>query len=235
MGQHVELSNDFKEWDWNYILNYVKTQKWGLPERNLLLVGTKEATTPCHYDEQQNMYCQIGGTKEVILYSPASWDQMYTFPLGHPCDRQCMVNIKNPNLERCPRFAKAKGLRAVLQPGDMLYIPAMWFHYFRNLDHLATSLSFWCRQPSPDKVVFPLPDHTLVSVRRNMEMLIMKKLPSPVLMRALCSNEENKNAITREMSQLALNVMKPDQVKIFVSLILSGRYDVPDKWIEEAV
>ena len=62
LGQHAELSEDFKEWDWNWILNYVRKQKWGLPERNLLLVGTKEATTPCHYDEQQNMYCQIGGT-----------------------------------------------------------------------------------------------------------------------------------------------------------------------------
>jgi len=198
-------------------------------------VGMKEATTPTHYDEQQNMYCQISGTKEVILYSPKCWDQMYTFPVGHPCDRQCMVQIKKPNLERCPRFANAKGIRAVLQPGDMLFIPAMWFHYFRNLDNLSTSVSFWCRQPSPEKVVFPLPDATLVSVRRNMEMLIMSKLPSPVLMRALCCDEKTRGTIIQEMSKLALNVMKPEDVKNFVNLLLSGRYDIPDRWVEESV
>jgi len=48
-----------------------------------------------------------------------------------------------PDLEAFPRFKEAHGYVATLVPGDLLYIPLGWFHWFRNRDHLAISMSFF--------------------------------------------------------------------------------------------
>lgn len=36
------------------------------------------------------------------------------------------VDIKRPDLERFPNFAKAKEFKCSIQEGDVLYLPAFW-------------------------------------------------------------------------------------------------------------
>lgn len=47
--------------------------------------------TPCHYDEQENFYAQIGGYKRVILFPPEQFECLYPHPVHHPHDRQTQV------------------------------------------------------------------------------------------------------------------------------------------------
>ena len=48
--------------------------------------------TPCHYDEQENFYTQIGGYKRVILFPPEQFECLYPHPVHHPHDRQTQVS-----------------------------------------------------------------------------------------------------------------------------------------------
>ena len=49
--------------------------------------------TPCHYDEQENFFCQVVGCKRVILFPPEQFECMYTYPSFHPHDRQSQVRL----------------------------------------------------------------------------------------------------------------------------------------------
>ncbi|TWW80320.1 tRNA wybutosine-synthesizing protein 5 [Takifugu flavidus] len=64
-----------------------------------------------HYDVMDNLLAQVTGTKRVVLYSP-----------------QDALHLYLPDLEQFPEFVKAKRYECVLEPGDLLFIPALWFH-----------------------------------------------------------------------------------------------------------
>ena len=77
--------------------------------------------------------------------------------------------------------ALLKGMEIVLEPGDVLYIPNMWYHHFENLSTPCTSVNFWfkCGKDDPNKVELPLRDPSrLMSMRRNIEKLSIQKLGS---------------------------------------------------------
>ena len=46
-----------------------------------------------------------------------------------------MVDFDNPDYDRFPRFAEAErnALGVVLEPGDVIYIPNMWWHQVESL------------------------------------------------------------------------------------------------------
>ena len=39
-----------------------------------------------------------------------------------------MVDIENPDTQQFPLFSSAERYEADLGPGDVLFIPALWFH-----------------------------------------------------------------------------------------------------------
>jgi len=51
--------------------------------------------TPCHYDEQQNMFASIRGYKRFILFPPSKFECLYPHPVHHPYDRQSQVMLNN--------------------------------------------------------------------------------------------------------------------------------------------
>lgn len=47
----------------------------------------------------------------------------------HPSYHQSQINFTDPRRELAyPRFNPAKGIEAVLGPGDVLYVPPYWMH-----------------------------------------------------------------------------------------------------------
>ena len=38
------------------------------------------------------------------------------------------VDLEQPDLQKFPRFGRAKRYELMLEPGDMLFIPAFWWH-----------------------------------------------------------------------------------------------------------
>ncbi|XP_056885730.1 tRNA wybutosine-synthesizing protein 5 [Takifugu flavidus] len=76
-----------------------------------------------HYDVMDNLLAQVTGTKRVVLYSPQ--DALHLYLSG---DKSEVLDIDSPDLEQFPEFVKAKRYECVLEPGDLLFIPALWFH-----------------------------------------------------------------------------------------------------------
>ena len=52
------------------------------------------------------------------------------------------VDVSAPDLEAFPDFAAADFSDALLRPGEMLFIPAKYWHYVESLTP-AVSVNFW--------------------------------------------------------------------------------------------
>ncbi|XP_060909926.1 tRNA wybutosine-synthesizing protein 5 isoform X1 [Labrus mixtus] len=96
-----------------------------------------------HYDVMDNLLAQVTGTKRVILYSPQ--DALHLYLSG---DKSEVLDIDSPDLTRFPEFVKAKRYECVLEPGDVLFIPALWFHNTLAL-HFGVGVNmFWRHLPA---------------------------------------------------------------------------------------
>jgi len=87
---------------------------------------------------------------KFTLFPPEKAAQLYLFPFLHPHNRKSQVyfgNISttndtiantNPiisiNSTQFPHFSWNGAVEAVLEPGDMLYIPPYWFHHVETLE-----------------------------------------------------------------------------------------------------
>lgn len=76
-----------------------------------------------HYDVMDNLLIQVTGRKRVVLYSPR--DAPYLYLSG---DKSEVLNVDDPDLDKYPLFPKARRYECYLESGDVLFIPAMWFH-----------------------------------------------------------------------------------------------------------
>jgi hypothetical protein len=57
------------------------------------------------------------------------------------------VDAEDPDLSRFPRFRDAPLWRADLEPGDLLYIPSMWWHQARSQTTSIAVNLWWVRGP----------------------------------------------------------------------------------------
>jgi lysine-specific demethylase 8 len=92
-----------------------------------------------HYDNVDNLFAQVYGTKLAILAAPEEVYNLHLFPDSHS---KSQVAPENPDLKAHPRFARAKLMQATLGPGDVLYLPRAWWHYFASSES-SISLSCW--------------------------------------------------------------------------------------------
>ena len=96
---------------------------------SILWIGTAGVIAQTHHDRSYNFFCQLVGKKTFHLFSPAAWSQMKLFPATHPSRRQSQLRfgseeaVEHENLMRM-----RKGAKAELEPGDILYVPPLWFH-----------------------------------------------------------------------------------------------------------
>ncbi|GJQ79024.1 hypothetical protein Trydic_g185 [Trypoxylus dichotomus] len=103
--------------------------------------GPKGTVSSLHFDPKDNLLAQVYGTKLVTLFSPE--DSKFLYP--HTDQMLCNTSQVNPNkadLDRFPEFRKAKMMKCLLEPGDVLYMPPKWWHYVVALEK-SFSVNFW--------------------------------------------------------------------------------------------
>ena len=54
------------------------------------------------------------------------------------------VDFYNPNLEKFPDFQNVRGkMHVKLNPGDLLYLPAFWWHHVKSSKNRNIAINFW--------------------------------------------------------------------------------------------
>ncbi|XP_048664208.1 tRNA wybutosine-synthesizing protein 5 isoform X2 [Marmota marmota marmota] len=96
-----------------------------------------------HYDVMDNFLVQVTGKKRVTLFSPR--DAQYLYLSGTKSE---VLNIDNPDLVKYPLFSKARRYECTLKAGDILFIPALWFHNVISEEFGVGVNVFWKHLPS---------------------------------------------------------------------------------------
>ena len=119
-------------------------------ERNPPLVGIwigNRTIASAHYDMSNNIACCMVGRRRFTLFPPDQVHNLYPGPLDPTPGGQVvsMVDFDAPDLERHPRFREAidAGQVADLEPGDVLFYPAMWWHHVEALDAFNVMINYW--------------------------------------------------------------------------------------------
>ena len=106
-------------------------------------MGQPHVIAHCHFDGYHNFYAQLYGRKKFTMFDPGSFTGLYPFPYLHPSHAQAQVNLSNTeDVKLFPLVQKLESYVVILEPGDLLYMPPLWFHHVEALD-VSISVNVW--------------------------------------------------------------------------------------------
>lgn len=141
----------------------------GIDASASIWIGNR-VTASCHFDTPDNLACCAVGRRMFTLFPPEQIDNLYPGPLEPTPGGQVVsvVDFDRPDFARHPRFgdALASAQTAVLEPGDAIFIPSMWWHHVRSLEPFNVLVNYWWRS-SPAFLSSPLSalHHAMWAVR----------------------------------------------------------------------
>jgi hypothetical protein len=118
-----------------------------------LWMASGASRTPLHYDDLHNAFAQVEGRKRFLLFNPAQFDVLYPGPINTRIEGQSRVDLSRPDFRRFPKLAEVEYWEAVVEPGDLLFMPAYWWHQVTALE-MSVSVNYWWR---PDVRDVPCP------------------------------------------------------------------------------
>jgi hypothetical protein len=136
-------------------------------------VGNRTIAT-AHFDQSNNIACCMVGRRRFTLFPPDQIDNLYPGPLEPTPGGQVvsMVDFRAPDFDRFPRFRDALDAAEVaeLEPGDVLFYPAMWWHHVEALDPFNAMTNIWWNA-SPAFIDTPMTTlrHAILSLRDRPE------------------------------------------------------------------
>jgi hypothetical protein len=145
-----------------------------LPIRHLgplasIWIGNQSRVS-AHYDFPSNIACVVAGNRRVILFPPEQLKNLYVGPLdmtpaGQPIS---LVDFHAPDYGRFPKFREAvkTAQMSVLEPGDAIIVPSMWWHHMEALSAFNVLVNYWWRG-SPSYMGPPLSvlQHAILGIR----------------------------------------------------------------------
>lgn len=132
-----------------------------LPEGVFTYFGCGRNSTSVHYDCHENLMVCVCGTKRLWLYPPG--DARFVYPISK--DRGSSTDFSRSSIlpfrafedlgpedkERYPLLQHATVLEVTVQAGDMLYLPACWWHCVEGSDDRNVILNWWFGQHTEKK------------------------------------------------------------------------------------
>jgi len=129
-----------------------------------------QSRVAAHYDFPANIACVVAGHRRAILFPPEQLENLYVGPLDFTPAGQAisLVDFHAPDYTRFPKFREAvKAARfAMLEPGDAIIVPSMWWHHMEALDAFNVLVNYWWRS-SPSYLGPPLSvlQHAMLGLR----------------------------------------------------------------------
>ena len=138
-----------------------------------LWIGNRSRTA-AHYDRPHNLACVVSGERRFLLFPTDQIRNLYIGPVDFTIAGQAisLVDCENPDLERFPKYREALEAAevAVLCPGDVLYIPSLWWHYVSSPNPVSGLVNFWWTGEPATRLA---PTDTLMHA-----MLTLRNLPA---------------------------------------------------------
>ena len=121
LKEFPELRKDFKvseiwkglRWDWGYTF-----------------LGPGKTVTGFHFDYPTNLFCQVSGVKEFLLFPPDQNAHMAPSSKYDWGGKMSHIDITrlDEQPDRAATFARASGLYARVETGDALFVPRRTWH-----------------------------------------------------------------------------------------------------------
>lgn len=106
-----------------------------------------------HYDNNgcHNLNAQVTGQKRCVLYPPDELPRLHPFLLGgsNPAHNCSAIDVERPRADLATELAGARSWQAELFAGDLLFIPAWWWHTFSHLGPFNSNVNFWWKPARP--------------------------------------------------------------------------------------
>lgn len=152
--------------DWERLQALVSAQRFGAIGPVSLEAGSRNGVLPLQYSTRDALHIQLTGRRRVTLISPSqAFGCIYPYPVAHPYDTYAMASIEKIDLDQWPGIRNASLHRAIVGPGELLYIPAFWFVHIHDLENENTSLNV----PLGSRQRAPAADSILLRVSRALE------------------------------------------------------------------
>jgi hypothetical protein len=116
----------------DYYQHYAKPRIW---------LGPAGTITPLHCDYDDNLFAQVFGEKRFLLYPPHHDEFLYTRK-ANPALYASRFDPEAPDYKNLPLAQQAWQVECIVKPGEMLFLPAGWFHHVRSLD-FSLSVNRW--------------------------------------------------------------------------------------------
>ncbi len=121
LKEFPQLRQDFRiaeiwrglRWDWAYTF-----------------LGPGKTVTGLHFDYPNNLFCQVSGTKEFLLFPPDQNQHMAPSAKYDWGGKMSHIDITSldEQPDRAASFARASGLYARVESGDALFVPRRTWH-----------------------------------------------------------------------------------------------------------
>jgi len=106
-------------------------------------LGPAGTITPLHCDYDDNIFAQVRGTKRIMLAPPHHDEYLYVRE-ANPVLFGSPVDAEAPDFARYPLARQATLIEVIVEAGDMLYVPAGWYHQVHALT-FSVSSNRWAR------------------------------------------------------------------------------------------
>ena len=146
-----------------------------------LWLGPAGVISTLHFDRSHNFFVQIHGRKKWIHIPPEQSDHLYFPCAGFNAGlfHFSPVDPEHPDLERWPLYARAEPIETIVEPGELVFTPAGWWHHVRALDTSISMNFFW-----------QLPLDNALALRRYLLLLARRKVLSTLGLDALIESFE---------------------------------------------
>jgi ribosomal protein L16 Arg81 hydroxylase len=104
-------------------------------------IGPPGTFTGLHWDILPNLFAQIYGKKEFILYPPNQSPFLYPSKKYDVGSVLSSVDSRKPDYAAFPLFKHAQGIRVIVEAGQVLFTPRGWWHQVCGLE---ASISISC-------------------------------------------------------------------------------------------
>jgi len=135
LSQVPELQNEFQEH--NQFESYLRGAE--SPKRAFWITPNGNTTLLHHDTFYDNLNVQIFGRKHFILMPPSSYKSLYVHLFS-----ESPLDPRQVSQDEFPRFAGVDLSEAVVEPGDVIFIPQLWWHFVISIG-ICINVNSWVR------------------------------------------------------------------------------------------